>query len=290
MRCSVSSRGCSCWRRRSCSRASRRDRSTERSSPSIWPSLALFAAATFGRAAAAWGFEVVGRRAATDVLADLRLDVVDGDLDGESSADVATLAVGGVDALETTFARYLPQVVLALVVPVAVLVLVAAIDPVSAGIMLLTLPLVPVFMWLVGRHTERRARERWRALSFLATHFLDVVRGLPTLRAFNRGEAQAGADRRGERPLPRRDDGHASDRVPLGRGAGAGRDARDRARRRDRRSPARQWRDRVRVGACRARACARALSASAEPRRAVPRERGRPRGDRTSARAGRAAP
>ena len=152
--------------------------------------LSLFVCATVGRAAAAWGFEVVGRRAATDVLADLRPDVLDG-ARRESSADVATLAVGGVDALETSFARYVPQVVLALVVPVAVLVLVAVIDPISAGIMLLTLPLVPVFMWLVGRYTERRARERWQALSVLATHFLDVVRGLPTLRAFNRGEAQA---------------------------------------------------------------------------------------------------
>jgi thiol reductant ABC exporter CydD subunit len=57
--------------------------------------------------------------------------------------------------------------------------------------MLLTLPLVPVFMWLVGRYTERRARERWRALALLSNHFLDVVRGLPTLRAFNRGRAQA---------------------------------------------------------------------------------------------------
>jgi len=152
--------------------------------------LALFVCATLGRAAAAWGFEVVGRRAATDVLADLRPDVLDG-AEGQSSADVATLAVSGVDALETSFARYVPQVVLALVVPVAVLVLVAVIDPISAGIMLLTLPLVPVFMWLVGRYTERRARERWQALSVLATHFLDVVRGLPTLRAFNRSEAQA---------------------------------------------------------------------------------------------------
>ena len=97
----------------------------------------------------------------------------------------------GVDALETSFARYVPQVVLALVVPVAVLLLVAVIDPISAGVMLLTLPLVPVFMWLVGRYTERRARERWQALSLLATHFLDVVRGLPTLRAFNRSEAQS---------------------------------------------------------------------------------------------------
>jgi ATP-binding cassette subfamily C protein CydD len=156
--------------------------------------LALFAAAAVGRAAGAWGFEVVGRRAATDVLAALRLDVVErrlrGARDASPSADVATLAVTGVDALEATFARYLPQVVLAVVVPFAVLVLVAAVDPLSAGIMLLTLPLVPVFMWLIGRYTERRARERWAALSQLATHFLDVVRGLPTLRAFNRGQAQ----------------------------------------------------------------------------------------------------
>ena len=97
----------------------------------------------------------------------------------------------GIDALEATFARYLPQVVLAVVVPVAVLALVASIDLTSAGIMLLTLPLVPVFMWLIGRYTEHRARERWQALALLADHFLDVVRGLPTLRAFNRAHAQA---------------------------------------------------------------------------------------------------
>jgi thiol reductant ABC exporter CydD subunit len=160
--------------------------------------LALFVAAVAGRAAAAWGFEVVGRRAATSVQSQLRNELVENRfrnrtaaLDGAESAELATIAVSGVDALETTFARYVPQVVLAAVVPVVVLVVVASIDLVSAGVMLLTLPLVPVFMWLVGRHTERRARERWQALSFLAGHFLDVVRGLPTLRAFNRGEAQA---------------------------------------------------------------------------------------------------
>jgi thiol reductant ABC exporter CydD subunit len=161
--------------------------------------LALLIAVAAGRAAAAWGFEVVGRRAATDVLSRLRLEVVGrrlhddpAALDGAESAAVATAAVAGVDALETTFARYLPQVVLAAVVPVAAIAFVASIDLVSAGLMLLTLPLVPVFMWLVGRYTERRARERWQTLSHLATHFLDVVRGLPTLRAFNRGESQAG--------------------------------------------------------------------------------------------------
>jgi ATP-binding cassette, subfamily C, bacterial CydD len=159
--------------------------------------LLLLVAATWGRAAAAWGFEVVGRRAATDVLAGLRLELVvrrlrdqPAALDGAESAEIATAAVSGADALETTFARSLPQAVLAVTVPLAVLVFVASIDLVAAGVMLLTLPLVPVFMWLVGRYTERRARERWQTLVLLATHFLDVVRGLPTLRAFNRGEAQ----------------------------------------------------------------------------------------------------
>jgi thiol reductant ABC exporter CydD subunit len=159
--------------------------------------LALLAAAAAGRAAAAWGFEVAGRHAATNVMAQLRLDLVErrlrdrpAALDGAASAEVATVAVAGVDALETTFARYLPQLVLATVVPLAVLVFVASIDLVSAGVMLLTLPLVPVFMWLVGRYTERRTRERWQALARLASHFSDVVRGLPTLRAFNRAEAQ----------------------------------------------------------------------------------------------------
>jgi thiol reductant ABC exporter CydD subunit len=163
----------------------------------LTPLVLLVVVAAF-RGAAAWGFEVAGRRAAASALSDLRLDVVDrrlrdrpAALDGAESAEVATLAVGGVDALETAFARYLPQLVLALVVPVAVLALVASIDLLSAGIMLLTLPLVPVFMWLVGRYTERRTARRREALRLLAVHFLDVVRGLPTLRAFNRGRAQA---------------------------------------------------------------------------------------------------
>jgi ATP-binding cassette, subfamily C, bacterial CydD len=76
-------------------------------------------------------------------------------------------------------------------VPLVVLAWVAAIDAGTAVIMLFTLPLVPVFMWLIGRYTEERTRERWHSLRLLSTHFLDVVRGLPTLRAFNRSREQA---------------------------------------------------------------------------------------------------
>jgi ATP-binding cassette, subfamily C, bacterial CydD len=164
----------------------------------VSPALGLLVLAFAGRALFAWGFEVAGRRAASTVLSELRLTLVEhrfrsqpAALDGTSAGEVAAAAVQGVDGLEAYFGRYLPQVVLACLVPVAVLLWVAAIDLTSALIMLATLPLVPVFMWLIGRYTEEQTRKRWRALSLLATHFLDVVRGLPTLRAFNRGEAQA---------------------------------------------------------------------------------------------------
>ena len=97
----------------------------------------------------------------------------------------------GVEGLEGYFARYLPQVVLASIVPFLVIAWVAFLDLEAAVIMLLTLPLVPVFMWLIGTYTADRTRERWHALRALSTHFLDVVRGLPTLRAFGRAREEA---------------------------------------------------------------------------------------------------
>ena len=164
----------------------------------VAPALVLLFFAFAGRGALAWGFEVAGRRAAARVLSQLRLALVEQRLrhqsvalDGVEAGEVAAAGVDGVDALQTYFARYLPQVVLACVVPFAVLAWVARFDVVSALVMLLTLPLVPVFMWLVGRYTAERTRERWLSLRLLSAHFLDVVRGLPTLAAFNRSGAQA---------------------------------------------------------------------------------------------------
>jgi thiol reductant ABC exporter CydD subunit len=132
------------------------------------------------------------------VLSGLRLELVarrlrahPAALDGVDAAEIAAAGVQGVEGLAAYFGRYLPQVVLACVVPLAVLGWVAAVDLTSALVMLLTLPLVPVFMWLIGRYTEERTRERWLALRLLSTHFLDVARGLPTLRMLNRSRAQA---------------------------------------------------------------------------------------------------
>jgi ATP-binding cassette, subfamily C, bacterial CydD len=159
--------------------------------------LVLLALTFAARGLMVWAFEVAGRRAASTVMSGFRLGLVQrrlqnqpGALDGAEAAEVTATAVQGVEGLEAYFARYLPQVVLAVLVPLAVLGWTAAVDPLSAGVLLLTLPLVPVFMWLIGRYTEARTRERWEALRLLSGHFLDVVRGLPTLRAFNRGKAQ----------------------------------------------------------------------------------------------------
>jgi ATP-binding cassette, subfamily C, bacterial CydD len=159
--------------------------------------VAALVAIILARAGLAQVVEVSGRRAATKVMSALRAALVErclrpgrAQLRHTGSAELATSAVQGVDGLETYFARYLPQVVLAVTVPVAVLLWSAVIDVQSAVIMLVTLPVIPVFMILIGKSAGARSRANWQALVVLSAHFLDVVRGLPTLRAFNRGSAQ----------------------------------------------------------------------------------------------------
>ncbi len=160
--------------------------------------LAALAAVIVARAALAQVVETSGRRAATTVMSGLRAELVSHQLRGgdrraagdQASGELATAAVQGVDGLETYFARYLPQVVLAVTVPAAVLLTALVVDRTSAAIMLVTLPLIPIFMVLVGRSAATRSRANWQALVGLSAHFLDVVQGLATLRAFNRGRAQ----------------------------------------------------------------------------------------------------
>jgi len=150
------------------------------------------------RAAVGAGFELSGRLGATRVMSELRGRLVAHLLLARPGArpadqrtgDLAAAAVQGVDALEAYFAGYLPQLVLATVVPIAVLGCVVTQDPISAGILAITIPILIAFMILVGKGAQSKARDRWRALSLLSAHFLDVVRGLPTLRAYRRDRAQ----------------------------------------------------------------------------------------------------
>jgi ATP-binding cassette, subfamily C, bacterial CydD len=165
----------------------------------LWPTLVLLLAAAAARALATGGGEVVALRAAAAVKAQLRrgltahtLRLGPAWLGGQQTGEIATLATKGLDALDPYFARYLPQLVLAVAVPLAVLARVAAADWISAVVIAVTLPLIPVFAVLIGLHTKARTQRQWRLLARLGGHFLDVVEGLPTLKLFGRAKAQTG--------------------------------------------------------------------------------------------------
>ncbi|MFE4592405.1 thiol reductant ABC exporter subunit CydD [Streptomyces laurentii] len=160
--------------------------------------LVLLAIVAVGRALVSWLTELAAHRASAAVKSELRGRLLQqaahlgpGWLSGQKAGSLAALATRGVDALDDYFARYLPQLGLAVVVPVAVLARIVTEDWVSAAIIVVTLPLIPVFMILIGWYTQARMDRQWKLLSRLSGHFLDVVAGLPTLKVFGRAKAQA---------------------------------------------------------------------------------------------------
>ncbi|MCQ8830645.1 thiol reductant ABC exporter subunit CydD [Streptomyces malaysiensis] len=164
--------------------------------------LGLLALVAVGRAVVSWLTELAAHRAGAAVKSELRLRLVERAvrlgpswLDSQRTGELTTLATRGIDALDDYFARYLPQLGLAVVVPVAVLARIVTADWISALIIVATLPLIPLFMALIGWATQSRMDRQWRLLSRLSGHFLDVVAGLPTLKVFGRAKAQAASIR-----------------------------------------------------------------------------------------------
>ncbi|MFR9801440.1 thiol reductant ABC exporter subunit CydD [Pseudonocardia sp. RS010] len=162
--------------------------------------IAAVAAVAIARAGLAHGAEVAALRSAARAKSQLRMRVVRHVTAGvprdRDAGELVTLATRGLDALDDYFARYLPQLVLAAMVPLAVLVVIAGADWVSAIVVALTVPLIPLFMALVGMHTQARTNRQWALLNRLGGHFLDVVEGLPTLALFRRAKAEAALVRR----------------------------------------------------------------------------------------------
>ncbi|MEU3507552.1 thiol reductant ABC exporter subunit CydD [Streptomyces longwoodensis] len=165
--------------------------------------LVLLVAVAGGRALVSWLTELAAHRAGAAVKSELRGRLLEragalgpGWLSGQRTGSLVSLATRGIDALDDYFSRYLPQLGLAGVVPVAVLARIVTEDWVSAAIIVGTLPLIPVFMMLIGWATQSRMDRQWRLLSRLSGHFLDVVAGLPTLKVFGRAKAQAESIRR----------------------------------------------------------------------------------------------
>ncbi|WP_328627083.1 thiol reductant ABC exporter subunit CydD [Streptomyces sp. NBC_00353] len=166
--------------------------------PGLRTPLILLVAVALGRGLVSWLTELAAYRASAAVKSELRGRLLDRAaalgpdwLSGQRTGSLVALATRGVDALDDYFARYLPQLGLAVVVPVAVLARIVTEDWVSAAIIVVTLPLIPLFMILIGWATQSRMDRQWQLLSRLSGHFLDVVAGLPTLKVFGRAKAQA---------------------------------------------------------------------------------------------------
>lgn len=163
----------------------------------------VLAAAVAIRALLAWATETASARAAARVKAELRRALLtrvtaDGPikLAGRSRGALTLTATRGIDALDDYFARFLPQIALAAAVPLLAVLWIWPRDPLSVGIFAITLPLIPVFMLLIGLAARTATQRQWRALSQLGRHFLDVVEGLPTLKAYGRAERQISEIRR----------------------------------------------------------------------------------------------
>jgi thiol reductant ABC exporter CydD subunit len=158
--------------------------------PRVLSLLAVFA----GRGLLAGVLLVLPRRVAISVKCHLRPEVVRAAATAAHPAptgEIVAMAGPGLDALDPYFSRYVPEMIRAATIPIAVLIALAARDLTAGLIVALTLPLIPIFGALVGTYTERRTRRQWRVLAVLSHHFLDVIRGLPTLKIFGRASAQA---------------------------------------------------------------------------------------------------
>jgi len=152
------------------------------------------------RALAAWVWEWSGAAGAVRVKAELRravLESVDRGVGAPAGTGrLATLLGPGLDALDDYFGRYLPQLVLTVVAMPILLVAVWLADPLSGLILVIVLPLLPIFMALIGLATKQVQQRQWEGLQQLSTAFLEIVGGLSTLVVFNRAERQLGRIRR----------------------------------------------------------------------------------------------
>jgi ATP-binding cassette subfamily C protein CydD len=163
----------------------------------VIPFLVAFLVLSLLRAGLTWGSEVAANAVASRVKQDLRqrlaahlLALGPAYARGERSGELANTVVEGVEALDAYFRQYLPQLALAALVPVTILIVIFPLDWVSGLILLLTAPLIPFFMILIGNLADALTRRQWTSLSRMSAHFLDVLQGLATLKLFARSREQ----------------------------------------------------------------------------------------------------
>ena len=164
----------------------------------LLPELGGLAVASLARALLSWSSAAAGVTVAARVKTTLRerlscrlqhLGPVR--LTEERSGELSTTLTRGVEQLDAFFSQYLPQAPIAALAPVLILAFLFPLDWLSGVILLLTAPLVPLFLVLIGHLARRMTERQWTALSRMSAHFLDVLQGLPTLRLLRRARAEA---------------------------------------------------------------------------------------------------
>ena len=165
-----------------------------RVAPWLWPLLLLFAL----RAGIAWASEQSAFRAAAQVKISLRDRLYrhiqaagPAWMAGQRSGAIAEDLSRGIESIEAYYARYLPAMSLTALIPLAILIVVLPLDWLTALIMLVTAPLIPVFMILIGSSVERLNQQLWKDLARMGAHFLDVIQGMTTLKLFNASRREA---------------------------------------------------------------------------------------------------
>ena len=171
--------------------------------PALRPGLIALLIIAIFRAAAVWGGESAAARVAAGVKTHLRVRLFAhlqalgpaythsaASAEGERSGELTNTAIEGIEALDGYFSQYLPQLALAALAPLTILVFVFPLDAISGLVLLLTAPLIPVFMALIGTLADGLTRRQWTTLSRLSAHFLDVLQGLTTLKLFGRSREQ----------------------------------------------------------------------------------------------------
>lgn len=112
-------------------------------------------------------------------------------LKGEKAGELTTTAIQGLDALDAYFSQFLPQILLAALLPITILIVVFPIDLLTGIVFVVTAPLIPLFMILIGKMSENHTKRQWTALSRLGAYFLDTLQGLFTLLTLGRSREQA---------------------------------------------------------------------------------------------------
>ncbi|KFU81087.1 ABC transporter ATPase [Amycolatopsis lurida NRRL 2430] len=160
--------------------------------------LAVLLALVAGRALTGWAVRIVSVRAAARAKEELRAKALDHAVKlgpewiaRRGHGELTSLTTKGLDALDAYFTQYLPALVTAAIVPLAAGVAILFADWPSAVLVVITVPLVPLFAILIGKHTAERVAEAADAEHRLSGHLLELVRALPILSAFRRAEAQA---------------------------------------------------------------------------------------------------